>query len=261
MHYHGGSMTIGSKLYRTQTTDDSMAWAKEHIHTAPDGSVFLADQFTHAQGRQGRTWSIHPGQLLVTLLLKPAHLCAINKDDLAIRLNQLTMAMSLGILDALKPYGVGLKWPNDFMVHGKKVGGVLMHVVWIGEQPTGIVVGFAINVNTQFPATDPLAAIATSLFEATEQEVAMRPLYKDILTHLDAWYKQWKAGAFMHIYKTWKLAQLFIGKAIQIHNKDGSVVDGIAHQVMPNGDLILITSDKKQMVIPFYQVEEVHIKS
>jgi BirA family biotin operon repressor/biotin-[acetyl-CoA-carboxylase] ligase len=253
-------MTIGSKLYRTHTTDDSMAWAKEHIHTAPDGAIFLADQFTHAQGRQGRTWSVYPGQLMVTLVLKPAHLSAINKDDLSIRLNQLTMAISLGILDALKPYDVGLKWPNDFMTKGKKVGGVLMHVVWIGDQPLGAIVGFAINVNTEFPANDPLVTIATSLMAASGNEVPMRPLYKDILTHLDQWYRQWKDGAFMHIYKTWKQAQLFIGKSIQIHNKDGSVIEGTANQVMPNGDLMLATADKKQVVIPFYQVEEVHIK-
>src|SRR5580700_4599408 len=109
-------MTIGSALYRTKTCTNSMTWAKNNIASAPDGSVFLADQLEVAQGRQGRTWGIRPGQLLITIVLKPEILALLSPEDLPIRLNQLNMALALGILDPIKEYGTKLKWPNDFVI-------------------------------------------------------------------------------------------------------------------------------------------------
>ena len=125
-------MVIGSKLYRTKVCADSMLWAKEHLADAPDGAVFLADELSKARGRSGRIWVCAPGQLAVTILLKPANFKTISHDNLGVRLNQLNMALSLGILAPLKEYGLGLKWPNDFIseANNKKVGGMLMSVIW-----------------------------------------------------------------------------------------------------------------------------------
>lgn len=253
-------MTIGSKLYRTQSTNDSMAWAKEHINDAPDGSIFLADTLTHARGRQGRTWQVSAGQLLVTMLLKPAQLALFSADDFAIRLNQLTMAISLGILEPLKQYGVQLKWPNDFVALHKKVGGILVHVIWSGSKPLGVIVGFAINVNNEFSEDNELFPIATSLKMVTRSDQELRPLYKNIVVSLNAWYTSWQAGQFMEIYKSWKEHQAYLGATLEIHQKDGSLIKGTAQQVMPNGDLLLIDQNKKQQVISFYQVDEIKIQ-
>ena len=253
-------MTIGSKLYRTQTTSDSMAWAKEHIYDAPDGAIFLADTFTHARGRQGRTWQISPGQLMVTILLKPAQLASFSADDFAIRLNQLNMAISLGILEPLKQYGVQLKWPNDFVAQHKKIGGMLVHVIWSGQEPLGAIVGFALNVNNEFTPDNELFPIAISLKTVTGTAQEMRPLYKNIVLSLNTWYTEWKEGHFLNIYKSWKEYQAYLGTQLEIHQKDGSLIKGTAQQVMPNGDLLLVDHNKKQRIISFYQVDEIKIQ-
>lgn len=252
-------MIIGSKLYRTHETSDSMAWAKEHLHDAPDGAVFLADLFTQARGRQGRSWQVGPGQLMVTFLLKPKQLGLIDPDNLTIRLNQLTMALALGILEPLKVFGVQLKWPNDFVVQHKKVGGMLVHVLWSGEKPVGIVVGFAINVNNEFAPDNELFPIAISLKTITGSVQEIRPLYKNMLVSLNDWYERWTESGFMQIYKSWKEQQAYIGTILEIHQKDGSLIKGTAQQVLPNGDLLLIDQNKKQMIISFYQVDEIKI--
>ncbi len=253
-------MTIGTKLYRTQTTDDSMGWARSFLHEAPDGAVFLADSYTHARGRQGRTWEIMPGQLMVTLLLKPPLLKLMHTDDISIRLSQLNMAVALGILRPLKQYGASLKWPNDFIVQHKKIGGLLMQVVWEDAAPAGIIVGFALNVNNAFAPEHELFPIATSLKSATGAEHDLRALYKDLLAGLNLWYNQWQQMAFGDIYKTWKLEQAYLGQHITVHQKDGSTIAGIAQQVMPNGDLMMtIDGQKKQETVSFYQVDEVKI--
>lgn len=252
-------MKIGGKVYRAKVVENTMAWAKEHMLEAPDGAVFLADQIQQAQGRQDRIWSLYPGQLPVTFILKPPLLGALSPEDLPIRLNQLNMAISLGILDPLKSYGVQLKWPNDFFVDNKKLGGMIAHLVWHGQHPIGIVIGFAINVNNIFREDDPLYPFATSLKTITGIEQDIRALYKNTLAHLNAWYNAWQQEAFMDIYKTWKNSQAFLGKKITIHQKDGSLIEGTAQQVFPNGDLLLSDQNKKQKIISFYQVEEVKV--
>ena len=253
-------MIIGSKLYRIQSTDDSMAWARSLIHEAPDGALFLADTYTHARGRQGREWHIMPGQLMVTLVLKPPLLKVMHADDIAVRLSQLNMAIALGIVSPLKAHGASLKWPNDFVVDQKKLGGVLMQVVWEHNTPHGLIVGFALNVNNVFPPEHELHATATSICTLTGSTVDMRVLFKEIIANLDAWYAAWQQLAFGSIYKAWRQEQSYLGKNITVHQKDGAVCTGVAQQVMPNGDLVLtIDGQKKQQTIAFYQVEDVHL--
>lgn len=252
-------MIIGKKLYREHTIDDSMAWARKNIETAPDGSVFLADVLTKARGRQGRTWQVMAGQLMVTFILKPTLFQSLHQDDCTVRINQLNMAVCLGILEPLKSFGVRLKWPNDFVLNGKKLGGMLTHVVWSEEKLIGMIVGFALNINNEFLPDDPLIEIATSLKTEKHQAHELRPLYKDVLQGLNTWYMHWQHEEFMNIYKNWRLMQAFLGKEIQLHQKDGSIMRGLAQQVLPNGDLLLIDESKKQHLISFFQVEEVKI--
>ena len=255
-------MIVGSKLYRMLQCADSMDWAKQNMATAPDGAVFLADKLTQAKGRDGRVWKIYDGQLNVTILLKPKILHSFSSEDLQIRINQLNMAVSLGIYDAIKDFGIGIKWPNDFVSQNKKVGGVLFHLVWEGGVPAGIVCGFAINVNNMFEQSDELFDIATSLAFIAENKVEMRPLYKNLLISINNYYKKWLAGNFDEIYKLWRKAQIFLGKPIKIHQKDGTIIAGTMGQVLPNGDMFLIDksdTDKsgKQKIVSFYMVEQV----
>jgi biotin-[acetyl-CoA-carboxylase] ligase BirA-like protein len=258
-------MIIGSKLYRTLHCADSMDWAKQNIATAPDGAVFLADKLTQAKGRGDRVWKVYDGQLNVTILLKPKKLHNFSREDLPIRINQLNMAISLGIYDAIKDFNVGIKWPNDFVIQNeanqtqanKKVGGVLFHLVWQDGLPIGIVCGFAINVNNIFDKTDELFDIATSLASVSDSKIEMRPLYKNLLLSIDKYYEKWLMGNFDEIYKLWRKAQIYLGKSIKIHQKDGVIITGNMVQVLPNGDMLLIDDSKKQKIVSFYMVEQV----
>lgn len=252
-------MMIGSKLYRMKECNDSLAWAREHIQDAPDGSVFLADTLTFAHGRQGREWIVCDGQLLVTILLKPVFFSTCNSDDLPVRLNQLNMAISVGIARSLEPYGVGIKWPNDFVVHDKKVGGVISLVVWRNNRPTAIIVGFGINVNTQFNTNDSLYAIATSLAMVVGHDVDRRSLYQDLLKNIDHEYTQWNNGQFELLYRAWRSRQVYLGRLLHIHKKDGASITGIAKQVLPNGDLMLhVEGDLPRVImVPFSTVQDV----
>lgn len=240
-------MVIGSKLYRTKQCADSMQWARENIETAPDGAVFLADELTQARGRQGRTWSIYPGQLSVTIVLKPPLLVTLHKDELQIRLNQLNMAISLGICGPLADYGVKLKWPNDFFINDKKCGGMLMQGMWSEGALQGIIVGFSLNVNNVFAPDDELAALATSIAQE-RGEISIRDLYKAILVSLDGYYTLWNQTAWATLYQHWRALQTFMGKKVTVHRHDGSILEGVMQQVLPNGDMLMLAGGKLEVL-------------
>jgi biotin-(acetyl-CoA carboxylase) ligase len=278
---------------------DTMDWAKQNLATAPDGAVFLADKLTSAGGRFGRVWKVYEGQLNVTFILKPKVLRNFSAEDLSIRINQLNMAVSLGIYEAIKEFdielllklgaspmgdgstgsprarlldgarpepvegcefqkgSVGIKWPNDFIAQNKKVGGVLFHLVWEGQVPAGLICGFAINVNNVFDKSDELFETATSLAFITGRNIEMRPLYKNLLLSIDNYYQKWLSGNFDEIYKLWRKAQIYLGKPIKIHQKDGSITSGVMVQVLPNGDMLLLDESGKQKIISFYMIEQI----
>ena len=232
-------MIVGSKIYHKRKCHNSMEWAKNEIDKAPDGAIFIADEHEYTRGRQGRTWKIYPGQLLITLLLKPENLKDIEQKDLSMRLNQLSMALCLGILEPLKAYGVTLKWPNDFIFKEKKLGGVLAELVWNGSDPQGIIVGFAINVNSVIPKNDELFKIATSLRVIFKDEIDENLLLENLIESIDLFYEKWIDGGYNYIYKLWKKNQFYMNKNVTVHHKDGSLVEGLFSDVLPNGDLVL----------------------
>ena len=240
-------MVIGSKLYRMGQCADSLRWAREYLTEAPDGSVFLADQLTQARGRQGRVWANYPGQLSVTIVLKPKNISSIPKEELQIRLNQLSMAISLGICKPLVGYGVKLKWPNDFFLNGKKLGGMLMQGVWTEGNLEGIIVGFSLNINNTFSIDNDLFALATSIAHEHGQ-ISLRDLYKAILASLDDYYASWNQGQWATIYQQWRGLQAFIGKKVLVHHHDGCIRGGIMQQVLPNGDMLMLSSGKLEVI-------------
>ncbi len=255
------TVIIGSKRYAKKTCPDSFLWAKENLETAPDGAIFEVEKLLHARGRHKRIWSIRQGQITLTILLKPEIITHIQKILLPIRLNQLNMALSLGILEELKSYGVRLKWPNDFVIHdetsSKKLGGMLIEVIWQNNQPAGIILGFALNVNNTFEPNDELYPIATSLITHIKETIDITKLQEKIVQKLDHWYKQWLSKDFERIFHAWKLEQACLGEKISVHDTTGNIITGIAKDILENGDLVLETENKETKTISFYQVEEI----
>lgn len=137
------------------TNDRALAWLRDG---APHGAVVTADAQDAGRGRRGRSWLSPPGQsLTVSLVLRPGPLRAPD------RLGALGLAVAVGLAEGLPALRspVRLKWPNDLMVDGRKLGGILCEARWVGDAAE-VVVGFGINVHARsFPGE--LATRATSV--------------------------------------------------------------------------------------------------
>ena len=252
-------MPIPSKIYYKKVCDDSIGWAHSCAEFSPDGSAFVVQKLTNARGRQGRQWITQRGQLWVTLLLKPNEFLnpvGNQKKLLQRMLNHLSMALSVGVLEPLKKFGVGLKWPNDFVLDNKKVGGMILDISWKNENPNAIIFGCAINVNNDVEGIIKSEKMeAANLKNYTNEPINVDFLRNELLESLDHWYEKWKQGRYNKIFAAWNESQVYLGKQIKVHNKDGSLVCGIATKVFQDGGIV-IKNDNQAFKIALSNVDK-----
>ncbi len=157
--------------------------------SAPAGTIIVADEQTAGRGRQGRAWVSPPGAgLWLTLLERP-------DDPTALEVLSLRCGLyAAEALDALAGATIGVKWPNDLYVGGRKLAGVLIETRWRGASPEWVAIGFGLNVARPpidtavglAPGTtrrDALLALVPALRRAA---AAIGPLTTDELTRWSA---------------------------------------------------------------------------
>ena len=124
---------------------------------SPAGTAVMATAQTSGRGSRGRRWQSPPGGLWLSVLLRPARAAA----------ELLSLRAGLAIADAMEraypTLALALKWPNDLMWRGRKLGGVLCEARWTGDAPAWAAVGVGLNVANEIP--EPLRATAVSLRE------------------------------------------------------------------------------------------------
>lgn len=117
---------------------------------APEGTVVLAERQLAGRGRAGREWESPEGLgLWLSLLLRPAALPAPGALPLRVGL-----AVAEALDPVLAPARAELKWPNDLLCEGRKLGGILCEAVWEGAGPAFVVVGVGVNL-LHLPADFP----------------------------------------------------------------------------------------------------------
>lgn len=126
----------------TSTNDDIHRLAEAG---APDGTIVVADAMTAGRGSRGRSWHAGVGGVWTSVLRRPA--ASIEAAVLSLRVG-IDLAAKLEPLVA-RP--VALKWPNDLMVDGRKVGGILGEMRWQGRRPGWVAIGVGVNVVNQLP--------------------------------------------------------------------------------------------------------------
>ena len=153
------------------TNDEALAWA---ANEARDLSLVIADEQTAGRGRLDRKWFTPKGTALAfSVILNPT---AAEKPHLS----RIVGLAALALAKALQMRGLPtqIKWPNDVLIRGRKVGGILTESVWSGEDVECVVIGIGVNVQKgSVPPAGQLQFPATSL----EDELDLAPEREDIL--------------------------------------------------------------------------------
>jgi len=216
----------------TSTNDVVERLARDGVK---EGVVVFAESQTKGRGRLGRKWSspTHRG-LWFSVLLRPA----LHPQEAT----QLTVIAATALRRAIKNVtGVtaDIKWPNDILVGGKKVAGILTEMSAEMDRVRHVILGIGLDVNQdEFPPE--LASIATSLKIAAGAEICRAEMAVEILRELDADYVRVCAGKFPAIADEWEAACITIGKSVTVHVGD-SKFRGRAESLDDDGALLVRT--------------------
>jgi BirA family biotin operon repressor/biotin-[acetyl-CoA-carboxylase] ligase len=204
---------------------------------AADRTVVVAQAQTAGRGRRGRLWIDEPGaSLLTSIILRPRLTPA--------RLPTLSLAAGVAVAEALERVtGLmpRLKWPNDVLVDGRKLAGILLESR-IGPSPL-VVLGIGVNLAQRVFPSD-LAERATSVRLATGQRVDADTLLTALLESLDAWRARLETEGWAPIRERWCALTETLGRRVSIDD-----VQGIAVDVDEDGALIVVEGDVRRRVV------------
>ena len=206
---------------------------------AEEGTLIVADMQTAGRGRRGRSWSSPPGtNAYFTLVLKPGF--AVETSSMV------TLVMGLAVAEGIrKVSGVeaGIKWPNDIVVNGKKVCGMLAEMSVEREYIHYIVIGAGINVGKQdFPAE--IAETATSLWEECGRKVSRAELIAGVMKAFEECYAVFlREGNLSGLVE--RYSALLVNKDREVRVLDpGGEFQGIARGINDTGELLVEREDR-----------------
>ena len=223
---------------------------------APEGVLITARQQTAGRGRLGRTWFSPPETgIYLSLILKPSK--SFNNISL------MTLASGVAACQAAYEYlGVrlALKWVNDIVYEGKKVGGILAEMTGSAppnrlrenndlQRSRSLIVG--IGLNTSLPLNDApqsIRATVHSLDQIAGAPIDMNALISNIINHLEQIYFKLANGDEEYILTEWKKWSITLGKEIQT-NLGTKCIQGTATDITSQGALIVTTDSGEEVVL------------
>jgi len=208
------------------------------------GAVIWAKKQTEGKGRMGRAWVSNEGNLFVSVLLKP-------EKPLG-EFAQLSFVAAVAVHESLcgmlsEAAELSCKWPNDIVLDGHKIAGILLESFKGGDEASSwVVVGVGVNVDSFPPKTE---FPATCLTDAGVELVSAKIILSRFIHHFIECYNEWNAKGFAPIRKRWLELAWNIGKPITARLPDGEV-KGVFEGIDANGSLIvMLDGGKKQHIL------------
>ncbi|MBI2930569.1 MAG: biotin--[acetyl-CoA-carboxylase] ligase [Planctomycetes bacterium] len=215
-----------------ESTNDR-AW-QEALAGAPDGTTVFAEEQTKGRGRFGRTWFAPRGTaVLCSVVLRPQ----IQVE----RVPLITASAALAAAEAVEDIAgveARIRFPNDVLVGGRKIAGILVESRFISSQPDLFIVG--IGVNVAFGRADlpeDLREAATSLAIERGAEVSRVRVARALLEALDRWYREIDGG-LRAIRKAWRERSAILGRKVRVR-ESGRTTVGVVDEVDPIEGLVL----------------------
>ncbi len=235
--------SFGRKVYAFGSIDSTNNCARTMANAwAPEGTVVVAEFQTAGRGRLGRSWeSSAEENLTFSLVLRPR--TSSESTNLLPLLAGVAVAEAIREVTGEEPE---CKWPNDILIGGKKVCGILLEGSLREPGVDFIVAGIGINVNQmEFPRE--ISGTATSLRLRCGKEFNREDLLRAVLHHFERLYRAGLDDQFTATPALWAAHTRMMGKPLEVRSSDG-VVSGIAVRIAPDGGLVISTGGGEQTV-------------
>ena len=213
---------FGRELYFYPSIDSTNTRAAELAAAgAPEGTLVTAGHQRRGRGRHGADWQTPPeSAVAMSLVLRPNVAHPLRWTGLG----------ALAVAEALEPSGIParIKWPNDVLLAGRKVAGVLAEAAWEGGRPAHLILGIGINVLRGSVPKGALAFPATSIEEHLGHSVSRPELIAAVLASLEKWYRLLDSDGFL---QAWETRLAYRGRRVRVdlgdHTLEG-VLQGLA---------------------------------
>jgi BirA family transcriptional regulator, biotin operon repressor / biotin---[acetyl-CoA-carboxylase] ligase len=205
------------------------------VDDAPEGTVVIADAQSEGRGRLDRLWESPPSlNLYLSVVLRP--------DIPAAAASLIPLMVGVAVADIISKYCPGrvrLKWPNDVLVDGRKICGILTEMRTRADRVHFIIAGIGVNINMRkldFPRE--IRETATSLRIWTECEIDRIDVAIRLFENLERWYRIFLSGGEASIREKWLQYAEIIGKRVEVVFKE-TVQHGTVAGLDENGALLL----------------------
>lgn len=227
---------VGREVVYLEETDSTNEDAyRLAVSGVDEGWVVIARNQRKGKGSRGRVWSSPGGQnVYLSLVLRPK--VSAEKASL------LTILSAIAVAETVNEYipkGVSIKWPNDVLVDGRKISGILLEMGTDKNGDRFFVVGIGMNINsTKIEIPAELVDTATSLYLEIGYAVSIKDVLFKLFYRLDFWYGRYNDRGFEEIIKRFRAMCTTIGKRVSVMVED-KVVDGLALGVDEDGFLLV----------------------
>ncbi|MGG0716720.1 biotin--[acetyl-CoA-carboxylase] ligase [Robertmurraya massiliosenegalensis] len=241
---------IGQQIHYKESVDSTQKVAHRlGLDNAKEGTVVIADEQTGGKGRMDRPWhSPKSTGVWMSVILRP-------KIPLPMA-PQLTLLTAVAVVQAiventgLEPH---IKWPNDILLHGKKVTGILTELQAEADRIHSVIIGIGINVNqTEADFPEELRSIATSLSIEKGETVNRASLIQEIFSKLEKLYLIYLEKGFKPIKLLWESYAISIGQNITARTLTGNIT-GKALGITDDG--VLQIEDEKGVIHHIYSAD------
>jgi BirA family biotin operon repressor/biotin-[acetyl-CoA-carboxylase] ligase len=227
------------------TNDEALAWA---ANNAKDMSLVIADEQTLGRGRYDRPWiTPRATALALSLILRPS-------TQERSHLSRIVGLAALAVSDALQLLNLApeIKWPNDILLNRRKVAGILIELVWSGDDVDCVVIGIGVNVSKgAVPSTDILRFPAISLEDVLGQPPDRQTLLHDILASFIALRPHLGTDSFI---TSWEKKLAYNGRQVQVEMGSEQSVTGKVIGLESDGSLRLSDEHGRSMTVRFGDV-------
>jgi BirA family biotin operon repressor/biotin-[acetyl-CoA-carboxylase] ligase len=230
----GNDIRYYSELESTNNT------AREIAMSVPEGTVIIAETQKSGRGRMGTEWQSAPGGIWLSLILHPS----IPLENLS----KITLVAGIAVTNALRGIGVDarIKWPNDVLVNGKKICGILTEVSAEIGKVDYVVLGIGINVNVKLSGLkDEIRRNSTSIANETGKPIDRTSFLASLLYELEQQYIRFKTRQFAEIVDEWINLSDTIGRNVKVTTPT-MLIEGKAVGITEKGALVVLDKNNKK---------------
>jgi BirA family biotin operon repressor/biotin-[acetyl-CoA-carboxylase] ligase len=200
-----------------------------------NATVLATREQTGGRGRNNRPWLSTAGKDLAFSFLLRSQMPSDN-------LVALPLVVGVGLAEALESLGLDpyLKWPNDLLVSGKKICGILAEQVHnVQASPTAVIIGIGVNINMKPQEAKKIDQPTTSLYIEKGEVFSIDEVLSIILEHLAHWIGRWQREGFSAISPAWLGRCRMYGQEIRVTDTSGKVTHGTMSGLGPQGQLLV----------------------